>query len=73
MSKDIRCTIEILADEKFNIYDANGERLQILHPKEVKSAIEGKTIKFAEVTPLSTYLELNSGAIFINGVWINLP
>lgn len=73
MGDTIRCTIQILANGKFNILDEKGEPLPLLHPDEVEPLIRNKTIKRAEVTPLSTYLEINSGVLFINGVWVRLP
>ncbi len=71
--KNIRCRIEILVGGECNVYDGEGNRLQILHPNEAAEFLQGKLIKKTEVTPLSTYFETNSGVIFINGVWIRIP
>jgi hypothetical protein len=70
---EIRCKIEILAGGQFNVYDGEGNELKILTPKQAASLFKGKPIKNVEVTPLSTYIETNSGGMYINGVWIRIP
>ena len=69
MKKGIRCTIEILKNGKVNVVHPNGDRLETLTPDQLRDKLSGAKIKNIEVSPLSTFLEVNSGYIYINGTW----
>jgi hypothetical protein len=66
---NIRLTIEILTDGTVNVVHPNGECLEELPLGQMPERLSGAKIKNVEVSPLSTYLEVNSGYIFVNGRW----
>ena len=71
--EELRCMIEIFKNGEAVVLGANKKPLERLRPEELKKVLIGKKIIDVEVTPLSTFLEIESGAFLIGNVWYYYP